>query len=146
MTRRAVIPSAGLSTTARDLAAFYSMLMNGGVAHDGVRILQPQSITAAIAPTGDGEIDRYAKAPIRWTAGFQLGGPSSIPGKLTSMGGLSSPRTFGHNGSGCYIGWADPDRRLVYAYLTNRVGGRADLAHHAAVADAFLAATSDGDI
>jgi len=144
-TRRAVVPSAGLSTTARDLAAFYSMLLNRGVAHDGTRILQPETIAAAIAPTSDGEVDRYARAPIRWTAGFQLGGPRTIPGKPTSMGLLSTPRTFGHNGSDCCIGWADPDRRLVYAYLTNRVGGRADLAHHIAVADALLTATSNSD-
>jgi CubicO group peptidase (beta-lactamase class C family) len=60
---------------------------------------------------------------------------------VTALGTLSSPRTFGHNGSNCCIGWADPDRRLVYAYLTNRTGSpRADLLHHAAVADKVLAA------
>lgn len=143
-TRRAVLPSVGVSTTARDLAAFYGMLSTGGVARRGARILTPESIADMTVPTSDGEIDRYAKAPIRWTAGFQLGGPRSIPGASTPMGALSSPRAFGHNGSNCCIGWADPDRRLVFAYLTDRFGARADLAHHAAVADAILAATPRG--
>ncbi|MFI6072644.1 hypothetical protein ACIA5C_13750 [Actinoplanes sp. NPDC051343] len=30
------------------------------------------------------------------------------------------PLTFGHNGSNACVGWADPARRLVVAYLTNR--------------------------
>jgi CubicO group peptidase (beta-lactamase class C family) len=139
-TREAVIPAAGISTTARDLAALYQALLHGGVAARG-RILRPESILAAVHPTSEGELDRTAQLPIRWSQGFQLGGPRWIEGSVTALGTLSSPRTFGHNGSNCCIGWADPDRRLVYAYLTNRTGSpRADRLHHAAVADKVLAA------
>jgi CubicO group peptidase (beta-lactamase class C family) len=60
------------------------------------------------------------------------------------MGRLSSPRTFGHNGSNCCIAWADPDRDLVFAYLTNKITGRAEgIRHHAAVADAVLGSCAD---
>ncbi|MGN6743671.1 MAG: serine hydrolase domain-containing protein [Amnibacterium sp.] len=138
--RRAVIPSAGLSATARDLAAFYAMLLAGGVAA-GRRVLAPGTIAAALEPSGDDGYDRVARYPIRWSAGFQLGGPRVVPGTVSPMGASSSPRAFGHNGSNCCIAWADPDRDLVVAHLTNRIGRPlADLRFHAAVADRILAA------
>jgi CubicO group peptidase (beta-lactamase class C family) len=137
-TRTAVIPAAGISTTARDLATFYQVLL----ADDG-RLLRPDTLAAARIPTSDGEFDRFARAWIRWSQGFQLGGPRADPTATGPMGRLSSPRTFGHNGSNCCIGWADPDRNLVVAYLTNRLTSRqADTRHMAAVADALLGATA----
>jgi CubicO group peptidase (beta-lactamase class C family) len=143
-TRAAVVPSAGISTTARDLAALYQTLLQGGAGPAG-QILRPESIAIAVEPSSEGEIDRTARAPVRWSQGFQLGGPRSIEGGTTPLGTASGPRTFGHNGSYCCIGWADPDRRIAYAYLTNRVGRpQADHVHHAAVADKVLAA-ADSD-
>lgn len=139
-TRRAVIPSAGISTTARDLAIFYLMLLQGGVLH-GEHILRPAIIEHARTPSSDGKIDRCIKTPVRWSQGFQLGGPRPAPYSSGPLGHLSSLRTFGHNGSNCCIAWADPDRNLVVAYLTNRLDGRRiDRAHQAAVADGLLRA------
>ncbi|HEY3558710.1 MAG TPA: serine hydrolase domain-containing protein [Kribbella sp.] len=133
-TRAAVVPAAGMSTTARDLAGLYQALLDG-------RLLRPESLAVAVEPSSDGDIDRTARAPIRWSQGFQLGGPRWVDGAVTSLGTLSGVRTFGHNGSNCCIGWADPDRRIAYAYLTNRVGRpKTDCLHHAAVADRVLAA------
>ena len=71
--RRAVIPAAGISTTAEDVARFYSMLLSGGTV-DGTRILAPDTVTRMLRPSSNGELDRYAKAPVRWSEGFQLGG------------------------------------------------------------------------
>ena len=139
-TREAVVPAAGISTTARDLAAFYQALLDSGVGRNG-RVLRPESLAVAVEPSSEREIDRTARMPIRWSQGFQLGGPRWVEGAITSLGTLSSPRAFGHNGSNCCVGWADPDRRIAYAYLTNRVGRPyADLAHHAAVSDKVLRA------
>jgi CubicO group peptidase (beta-lactamase class C family) len=133
-TREAVVPAAGVSATARDLAAFYQALLQG-------RLLRPDTLAVALEPSSEGDLDRTARAPIRWSQGFQLGGPRWLEGARTSLGSLSSPRTFGHNGSNCCIGWADPDRQIAYAYLTNRVGRpQTELAHHAAVADKVLEA------
>jgi CubicO group peptidase (beta-lactamase class C family) len=133
-TRTAVVPAAGISTTARNLATFYQGLLVGA-------LLAPETLAVAVEPSSDGELDRTARKPIRWSQGFQLGGPRSIDGEQSPLGALSSPRTFGHNGSNCCIGWADPDRRIAYAYLTNRVGSPAlDLHHHATVADKLLTA------
>jgi CubicO group peptidase (beta-lactamase class C family) len=134
-TRAAIVPAAGISTTARNLATLYLSLLD-----DDGRVLRPGTLATACTPTNDGEFDRYARSWIRWAQGFQLGGPRTDPTAVSPMGRLSSIRTFGHNGSNCCIGWADPDRRLVMAYLTNRLTGRADVLHFAEVADAVLGA------
>jgi CubicO group peptidase (beta-lactamase class C family) len=137
-TRAAVVPSAGVSTTARDLAAFYAALLTGRTPA-GPPLLAPATLAAALRPTSDGEVDRFTRMPVRWSEGFQLGGPRTAPGPPSPMGSRSSPRSFGHNGSDCCIGWADPDRGLVVAYLTDRLGPRrAAMAHLTAVADAIL--------
>ncbi len=139
-TRAAIVPSAGVSMTAHDLAAFYAALLSGATPA-GSALLAPATLAAAVRPTSDGEVDRFTRLPVRWGEGFQLGGPRSAAGPPSPMGTLSSPRTFGHNGSDCCIGWADPDRGLVVAYLTDRLGPRrAAMAHLTAVADAVLAA------
>ncbi len=116
--RRSVNPSVGISTTAADLAVFYQMLLDGGVAGGG-RILEASSIEEARTPTSDGEFDLCAKKPIRWGQGFQLGGPRSDPRFTSPMGALSNPLTFGHNGSECCICWADPTspRRCPVSHL-----------------------------
>jgi CubicO group peptidase (beta-lactamase class C family) len=137
-TRGAIIPAAGISTTARGLARFYLMLLAGGQVEGG-QILSRRTIEQACIPSSDGEVDRTVKLYIRWSSGFQLGGPR--PHGVSAFGRLSSARAFGHNGSNCCIGWADPDRDLVFAYLGNRLENRGDGALHLAqVGDAVLSA------
>jgi CubicO group peptidase (beta-lactamase class C family) len=124
--RRAVIPSAGISTTARDMAFFYQALLDGGRG----AIAEETIIEARRPSTGDGETDRTFGAAIRWAQGFQLAG--------ASMGATAGPDTFGHNGSNCCVGWADPDRDLVFVYLTDRLVPSPD--HLRDVSDAVRAA------
>jgi CubicO group peptidase (beta-lactamase class C family) len=139
-TRRAVIPAAGISTTARDLARFYQALLGGGRL-DGVQILEPATIEQARQPSSDGEVDRFLRLPIRWSQGFQLGGASREPAAHRPMGRLASPQAFGHNGSNCCIGWADPVHRLVFVYLTDRLARSDEGARHlGSVSDAIIAA------
>jgi CubicO group peptidase (beta-lactamase class C family) len=136
--REAVIPAATISSTARDMARFYQMLLQGGEL-DGVRLLSPATITQARQPAGDGETDRLLGLTIRWSQGFQLGGPGPVPGRPRPMGRISSPDAFGHNGSNCCIGWADPGRRLVFAYTCNRLTNRLEGSpHQSDVSDAML--------
>ncbi|HEU5331398.1 MAG TPA: serine hydrolase domain-containing protein [Actinocrinis sp.] len=139
--RQAVIPAAGISTTARDLARFYQALLNDGEL-DGVRILNPDALARAREPsTAPGEVDRVIRLPIRWSHGFQLGGPTPPPHPPKPMGADSDPRTFGHNGSNCCIAWADPTRALVFAYLTDHLqSGHAGARHMAALSDAVISA------
>jgi CubicO group peptidase (beta-lactamase class C family) len=110
--REAVIPAASMSATARDLARFYQGLLDNTVLND---------LAQAVAPSSEGEVDRTVGRTVRWSAGFQLGGPDGDPTRVRPLGRLTSPRTFGHNGSNACLGWADPDRRLVVAYVTNRL-------------------------
>ena len=148
-TRRAVIPSAGISTTARDLGAFYDMLLNDGRVRSarpdgepsGAVILRPETVAAARVATSHDEVDRFAGFAMRWSQGFQLGGDGSPADLRGSLGRLDLPRAFGHNGSSCCIGWADPDSGIAFAYLTNRFDGRrAGADHQLALAGAVLEA------
>lgn len=155
-TRRAVIPAAGVSANARDLARFYQALLDGGVgggigggvgdSAGGVRVLEQATVLEARRrSTAEGEMDLRIKRPVRWAQGFQLGGLSTHPVGRPVMGRTSAPEAFGHNGSSCCIGWADPTRGLVFAYLTNVLPRRREGARHfSAVADAMLAACDAG--
>lgn len=138
-TREAVIPAAGVSATARDVARFYLALLRGGEL-GGVRVLQAATVAEATRPSSNGETDKFLLVPIRWSQGFQLGGPG--PDRGTSpMGQLSSPLAFGHNGSNCCIAWADPERDLVVAYLTDTLSaGPAGARHQEEVSDAIITA------
>lgn len=139
-TRQAVIPAAGVSTTARDLARFYQALLCDGEL-DGVRILRTATVEQARRPSSNGELDRFLGVPIRWAHGFQLGGPAPAPTEIRPMGRLSGPETFGHNGSNACIAWADPVRRLVVVYLTDVLSpGPAGARHMGAVSDAIIGA------
>jgi CubicO group peptidase (beta-lactamase class C family) len=144
-TRQAVIPAASVSTTARDLAWLYQALLKGGQL-DGARVLRPETIESATAPSSDGEIDRYLKLPVRWSAGFQLGGERKASARLGGgpgpMGALASRTAFGHNGSYVCLGWADPERQIAFGYVTGLlVNRRLGATHMAAVSDAVLATT-----
>ncbi|GAA0565778.1 serine hydrolase domain-containing protein [Paractinoplanes ferrugineus] len=125
LVRDAVVPAATVAGTARDLAAFYQSLLADG------------SWREATTPTSEGETDQVSGIPIRWSEGFQLG----QPGRERYFGSGSDPLTFGHNGSNACFGWADPGRRLVVAYLTNRLGGGPGRPpYQAALSDAVLEA------
>jgi CubicO group peptidase (beta-lactamase class C family) len=130
-TWRAGIPGAGVATTARDLARFYQGLLDGKV-----------DVTAAVRPsTADGEVDRVLRLPIRWAAGFQLGGRSTAPAARQPLGVTSSREAFGHNGSYACLGWADPTRRLAFGYVTSVFPlGAAGAGHVGQVSDAVLSA------
>lgn len=96
---------AGLFSTARDLAVFAQMMLDGGT-HAGTRILSPQAIA-------------------RWTARQEAGSSRALgwdtPSRGSSAGRYFSPRSFGHTGfTGTSI-WIDPRRELFVVLLSNRV-------------------------
>ena len=136
--RQTVIPAATVSSTAHDLARFYQMLLAGGEL-EGARLLDPATITVARQPSSDGEIDRHLQVTVRWSQGFRLGGPDLDPARPRPMGRRSSPDTFGHNGSNCCLAWVDPRRRIVLAYLTDRLQPGLEGSPH--LSDAVLAAS-----
>jgi CubicO group peptidase (beta-lactamase class C family) len=55
------------------------------------------------------------------------------------MGRNGSALAFGHNGSSTCNSWVDPDRGLVFVYLTNIAAPRVAALHHMSdVSDALL--------
>jgi len=119
MNRCALMPAATLHSTARDLAVFYQMLLNGG-AYDGKQYLKPETIEFATSPGYEG-IDHSFHSSTRWGYGFHLGGKIMTPEgeKVLAMGKGSSQRAFGHFGMDSSLAFADPEVDLVVAFTTN---------------------------
>jgi CubicO group peptidase (beta-lactamase class C family) len=110
--RAAEIPAANGHASARGVARVYAALARGG-GLDGVRLLAPATIDRAIAEQSRGR-DAVLSVPTRFASGFMLG----VPGGLFECG--PGRRTFGHPGHGGSIGFADPDARVAFGYVTNQ--------------------------
>jgi CubicO group peptidase (beta-lactamase class C family) len=125
---------AGLFSSARDLAEYGEMLLNGG-SYGGVRVLQSETIA-------------------RWTARQSPGSSRALawdtPARDASAGQYFSTRSFGHTG---YTGtslWIDPERSVFVVLLMNRINSRGSNERHLAVrrevADAVQAAILDAPL
>jgi CubicO group peptidase (beta-lactamase class C family) len=113
--RRAGSPGGGGYATARAMAAFYQMLLNGGTL-EGRRLLSPRTLAYVLRNhTGD-RVDAYMGMPMHRGLGPHLRGTTET---IRGLGSLGSPRTFGHGGVGSSYCWADPDSGVSFAYLTN---------------------------
>jgi CubicO group peptidase (beta-lactamase class C family) len=113
--RRAGSPGGGGYATARAMAAFYQMLLQGGQL-GSARILSPRTIAYVTRNyTGD-RVDAYMGMPMHRGLGPHLRGTTET---IRGLGSLASPRTFGHGGVGSSYCWADPESGVSFAYLTN---------------------------
>ena len=110
--RAAEIPGANGHTSARGVARAYAALARGGEL-DGVRLLAPGTIEGAIVEQSRGR-DAVLTLPTRFATGFML----AMPGGIFNCG--PGRRTFGHPGHGGSIGFADPDARVGFGYVTNQ--------------------------
>jgi CubicO group peptidase (beta-lactamase class C family) len=110
--RAAEIPAANGHASARGVARIYAALARGGEL-DGVRLLAPPTIERAVEEQSRGR-DAVLTLPTRFAAGFMLG----MPGGIFDCG--PGRRTFGHPGRGGSIGFADPDARIGFGYVTNQ--------------------------
>jgi CubicO group peptidase (beta-lactamase class C family) len=125
---------AGLFASARDLAVFAQMLLNGGE-YGGTRYLRPETLARWTAPQGPG-----SSRALGW----------DTPSGASSAGHFFSPRSFGHTG---YTGtslWVDPERGTFVVLLTNRVNPTAANQKHVAlrraVADAVQSSILDAPL
>lgn len=109
----AFVPGAGLVCTASDLAAFYEVLVRGGVTRSGKRLVTAETL-ARYTTAGGAAYDRSNRLPLRVGRGFLLG--SLTP---SIYGWWGTQRCFGHAGAFCTLAWADPDRDLAVAIVTN---------------------------
>ena len=101
--------SAGMFTTAHDLARYARMLLAGG-ALDGVRVLSRDSVR--LMTTVQSGPDIVAQRGM----GMDIGSPFARPrGTLFPVG------SYGHTGfTGCIL-WIDPNSGTFYVLLSNRV-------------------------
>jgi CubicO group peptidase (beta-lactamase class C family) len=110
--RAAELPAANGHTTARSLARLYGALSRGGEV-DGYRVLTPESIVRCHSEQSRG-MDAVLPIVTRFGLGFMM----SLPG--AELG--PNPRAFGHPGAGGSLGYADPDAKVGFGYVMNRMG------------------------
>ena len=110
--RNLEVPAGGGVTTARGMAHAY-----GVFAHDGRELGVQQHtrdlLAAPAIPPARGFYDECLKGEVRFSLGFMKPCPN------LSFGG---PRSFGSPGTGGALGFADPDARVGYGYVTSRMG------------------------
>jgi CubicO group peptidase (beta-lactamase class C family) len=104
----AQIPAAGGISSARGLATIWSATV---VSESGVRLLDDDVLEVALRSQSEGQPYYTAPPPWpRWGMGFQL--DSGARRYLT-------PRSFGHDGAGGQVAFADPVHRVGFAFITN---------------------------
>ncbi len=110
--RGAELPAANGHGTASALARIYGALARGGEI-DGVRILETETIENARSEQVSGPDATLGGMPMRYGLGFML--------RSDFMPLSPSQNAFGHPGAGGSIGMADPDARVGFGYVMNRM-------------------------
>jgi CubicO group peptidase (beta-lactamase class C family) len=111
--RRAEIPGANGHASARGVARIYGALARGE--QEGVRVLSREGIERCREEQSCGQ-DRVLQIFTRVGQGFML----SQDAPLAAFG--PNPGSFGHPGAGGSVGFADPEARVGFGYVMNRMG------------------------
>jgi CubicO group peptidase (beta-lactamase class C family) len=98
----------GLFSNANDLAVLMQMLLNKG-SYGGVKYLNPETVRL---------FTTRAKGSTRRGIGFDLG--AADKNVVTNLSKMASDPTFGHTGFTGTCAWADPEKNIVYVFLSNR--------------------------
>jgi beta-N-acetylhexosaminidase len=102
---------AGLFSNAYDLAQLYQLLLNGG-SLNGIRLLKKETVELFTA---------YNSEISSRGLGFDKPDKNNATRKEPYPSRSASPRTFGHTGFTGTCVWVDPDKELIYIFLSNRV-------------------------
>lgn len=105
-------PAANGVVDARSLARVYAALAGGGEL-DGVRVVSEESIARHSAEQWHGN-DATLMAEKRYALGYML------PGTPTERYGPAD-KAFGHPGMGGSLGFADPEARIGFGYVTRHM-------------------------
>ena len=111
--RAAEMPAGNGQSDARSLAKIYGALAIGGTI-DGHHLVSPATLALASRERFNG-LDASSGAPTVFGAGFRIG--------AVGFGAHVGPGHVGHTGWGGSVAFADPKRRLGFAYVTNRMLG-----------------------
>jgi CubicO group peptidase (beta-lactamase class C family) len=110
--RNLEVPSGGGVGSARGIASAYSAFATGG-RELGLRPETLRALMAPAVPAAHGFRDEALKCEARFSLGFFRPSPQFPFGRAGA---------FGSPGSGGSFGFADPERGMAYAYVTNRMG------------------------
>jgi len=110
--RAAEIPAANGTSNARAVARVAGVLANGG-SQDGVHLMSEQTLAKMIEEQSYGT-DLVLALPIRFGLGFGL------TAKEMPLG--PNPRTFFWGGWGGSLVIVDPDARIGFSYVMNKMG------------------------
>ena len=102
---------AGLFSNAYDLSLLYQMLLNGGELN-GQRFLKKETIDY---------FTDYHSSISRRGLGFDKPEKDNASRKEPYPSAKASPKTYGHTGFTGTCVWVDPESKLVYIFLSNRV-------------------------
>jgi CubicO group peptidase (beta-lactamase class C family) len=113
--REVGIPAGGAFSTAADVALYYQGLLRNpddlwhpDVLADG---------TGVIRNTFP-DVPKWGM-PANRSRGVVVRGDHDLAHWMMHFGPGTSPRTFGHDGAGGQIAWADPETQLSFCFLTN---------------------------
>ena len=110
--RNLEVPAGGGVGTARSIARAYSVFATGGQElHLSPETLR--ALTAPAIPAVRGFYDECMKGEMQYSLGFFKPSPT-LP--------FGSPGSFGAPGSGGSLGFADPQVKIGYGYVPNRMG------------------------
>lgn len=129
-----VLPSSNTVSTADELSRFAELWRRGGEL-DGVRVLAPETLRAAVRPCRRLRPDvAVGLAPLRWGTGYMLGSQRFGPF------GRGAPAAFGHTGLTNIAIWADPDRELAAGLISSgKPGGHREANRYPALLDRIAA-------
>jgi CubicO group peptidase (beta-lactamase class C family) len=110
--RNLEVPSGSGVGTARAIAHAYGVFASGGKELG----LSPETLKALAAPATaptNGFYDECLKGEAEFSLGFM---------KSSKWIPFGSPKAYGAPGAGGSLGFADPEKQIGYAYVTNRMG------------------------
>jgi CubicO group peptidase (beta-lactamase class C family) len=109
------IPSAGAVSTAADIARYYQALL----ANPG-GLWAPDVLADGTGVVRNTFVDRpKGGVPANRTRGLVVRGSHAGAERMMHFGPGTSPRTFGHDGAGGQIAWADPETGLSFCFVSN---------------------------
>ena len=109
---RTPYPAGGLFSCAADVAKFYQMMLDGGLAN-GKQLLSEAAVKQ-MTTTQSGDIKTGFTDGMSWGLGFQV---VKQPQGVTAM---LAPGTFGHGGAYGTQSWADPKNHTIYILMIQR--------------------------
>jgi CubicO group peptidase (beta-lactamase class C family) len=113
--REVGIPAGGAFATAADVALYYQALLRNP---DGMWDPDVLADATSVIRNTFPDVPKWGM-PANRTRGLVVRGDHDLAHWMMHFGPGTSPRTFGHDGAGGQIAWADPATGLSFCFLTN---------------------------